>query len=192
MDTYKFYKQCNGTEFNYGDFEEKVGFLFDNYYVALKMYRSIIKQMEEIDEKRINAHQQLQKLRSDEDRWKTNGPPKGFDAEEHQRRKDILVELREMEYEIMWNGRKLEHNKLSNFIMIHMGMFKRIEVLDRKCRNTIAPIAKTTAKILLWPMIKMMIITASVTDSPNAEEYLERSAQQLSDFPDMVKDKIII
>jgi hypothetical protein len=192
MDTYKFYQQCNGTEFNYGDFEEKVGFLFDNYYVALKMYRSIVNQMEEIDEKRVEAHQQLQKLRSDEDRWKKNGSPKGFDADEHQRRKDRLVELREMEYEIMWNGQQLEHDKLSNFIMTHMGIFKRIERLDRKCRNKIGPLAKTTTKIILWPMIKMMLMTAKITDNVNTEEYLVRSACQLSDFPEMIQDKIVI
>lgn len=190
---YRFSQECNGKGFDYGDLEEQIGFLFDHYYVALDMYRSIIKQMNEIDEKRLDAHQQLQKLRADEERWKKQGAnPKDFDADEHQRRKDVLVELREMEYDLYYNDQLMDHNKLTNFIMTHMGLFKRLEVLDRKCRSHLGPLAEKGVKIALWPLVKMMNITANDTESLRAESFLRRSITQINTIPNMIKERIVI
>ena len=190
---HRFAKECNGTHFNYGGTEETIGFFFDNYYEALKIYRTIVKQMKEIDEKREDAHQQLQKLRADEDRWKKQGgPPKDFDAEEHQSRKDHLAELREMEYEIMYEGQPLPHNKLTNMIMKNMHIFRRIEAVDRSSRKTIAPVASQAIKIGLWPLIKMMKIHANQTASLKTEDFLRKSINQVESIPDRIKKKIEI
>lgn len=189
---YKIANELNGASFDYGDAEEKIGFVLDNYYEAMAIYRCIAKRMKEVDEKRTDAHQQLQKLRDDEDRWKqSGGPPQNFDADAHQRKKDRLIELREKEYDIFYRGSELPYNKLTHVVKNHLGLFKTLERLDCKVRKHVGWFSSVIIKTSLWPMRKTIERTIESTNSSKAEDMLKKNLSSLNSFPDMMKDKIV-
>lgn len=185
---YRFYKECNNRKFDYGDFEDTFDFFFENYYEILNIYRSIIEQMKEVDEKRENAHNQLQKLRADEERWNKQGKlPNDFDAEEHQNRKDRLVELREMDYDLKYKGRPIEYNKLTYLIMNNMKLVKHIEIIDRKMRSILGPLAEKSIKIAITPWIKMANLTIQTTDSLETEDMLRKMINDIEKIPNKAR-----
>ena len=57
---YEFDKEVSQTSFDYGNVEERIGFILDNYYDAMKIYRCIAVGLKETDAKREKAHNDLQ------------------------------------------------------------------------------------------------------------------------------------
>jgi len=192
QDVYNVVKDLTSTDFHYGSIEDRVNFIIDNYGEALTIYRLIVNSLEEADKKRDEAHTMLQKLRSDEERWnKTGKLPNKFDAEEHQTRKERLTELREKEYDIMYKNGPLPHNKLTNMIIHNMWLFKRLNMIDLGVRNILGPISEKTIKALLWPMTKMMYISAVETDNYNTEIFLKKQIKQMNKIPKLVKEYVM-
>lgn len=178
--------------FDYGGSEELIGFISDNYYEAMEIYRTIVKQVKEGDKKRARAHEDLQKLRSDEERWgKENKLPKGFDAEEHAQRKEYLTNLREEEFDIIYKNQVLPINKLTHLIVTRMWIFKILDKVDIKGRKRLGPWVSKSLSIALWPMMKTMELTAKHTDSLAAEKFMKKSLKNLKLLPKKVMKKIM-
>jgi hypothetical protein len=178
--------------FDYGGSEELIGFISDNYYEAMKIYRTITKQVKEGDKKRAKAHEDLQKLRADEERWrKEDKLPKGFDAEEHATRKEYLADLREEEFDIIYKNQVLPVNKLTYLIVTRMWVFKFLDIIDIKSRKRLGPFASKLLSMVLWPMMKMMELTAKHTDSLAAEKFMKKSLKDLKLLPKKVMKKIM-
>lgn len=191
-DTYKLAKELSGNSFVYGGVEETIGFIIDNYPEAMRIYRIINKQVKEADLKRDEAHEKLQNLRADEDRWtQTKKFPPKYDAEEHQKRKDHLVELREKEYDILYNGCPLAHDKLSNLIVNHMWMFDLLDSIDLTVRGKLGPLASKVIAKALWPLMKMVEFTADNANSYSEEKFLRDHLKNLQSVPDILKEKFI-
>jgi len=189
---YRFAKEAQGQSFDYGGIEEKIDFIIDNYSDAMSIYRTIVKQIKEADIKREDAHVKLENLRADEDRWiKTKKFPKKYNAEEHQKRKDHLAELREKEYDIIHNGVSLPHDKLTHLIIHNMWVFNRLNYLDLKVRGKLGPLASKVVATALWPMTKTMEFTAKHTDSLDAEKFLKARLKDLQSVPDRLMKKIV-
>lgn len=189
---YKLKEEFTNNSFDYGNLEEQIGFISDNYYEAMRIYRTIIKQIKEGDKKRAKAHEDLQKLRSDEERWRQeNKVPQGFDSEEHAKRKEYFTNLREEEFDIMYRGRPLPHNQLTHLIVTRMWVFKILDKIDIKGRNRLGPWTSKSLSIALWPMMKMMEATAKHTDSLAAEKFMKKSLKDLKLIPKKVMKKIM-
>lgn len=183
--------EWNNTKFEYGNIEERIGFIIDNYGEAMAIYRLIIKSLEEADEKRDEAHLLLQKLRNDEDRWnKTGRLPNKFDAEEHQARKERLTELREKDYEILYKDLELPYNKLTHMIIHNMWIFKTLNKLEIKGRKKIGPIAEKTVKITLWPLIKIMHFTAVKSKKYSTEMSIREKIKFMKKLPNIIRKRI--
>lgn len=189
MDSYDIVKTLQNQSFSYGDTEEKIGFIFDHYYEAMAIYRCIAKHQTMIDEKRNEAHEQLQMMRGKEERGETAQDP-DFDPEEWQAKKDKLAYLREKDYDIMYRGAPLPYDKLTHLIMRNMWLFKRMEKIDRVVRNQVGRASKIGVKTILWPMKKMMLITARNTESLQAESFLRKTVIKVEAVPDMIEEKI--
>ncbi len=190
--SYKLSEEFTNNSFNYGGAENLIGFISDNYYEAMKIYRTIVKQEKEADKKREQAHQELQKLRDDEERWrKENKIPSGFDAEQHTKRKEHLSDLREAQFTIIYNEKPLTCNKLTYLIINKRWIFKILDKIDIKGRNRLGPLASKSLSILLWPMAKMMQFTAKHTDSLETEKFMKKSLKDLKSVPGRVKEKIV-
>ena len=184
-------KELNNTSYDYGGLEETIGFIFDNYYDALIVYRAIIKSQKESDQKRDDAYAQLQKLRADEDRWKKrNWHPQDFDAEEHQRRKEYFSHLMEKDYPIMFDGEELPLNKLTNLIKENMWFFYQLERVDRRVRKYLGIASGPVSKIALWPIKKAVRYTMLNTNSMDMRKKLKTVTTKLDETPDMLKDMI--
>ncbi len=189
---YSIWSEFSGSAFEYGDLEDRIGFIFDNYYAGLKLYRIIKKQMIEDEKKRSKAHETLQKLRDDENRWaKSKQVPQDFDAKEHDARKEHLTELREEEFPIMINGQPMMNDKLSSFIINHMWLYKTLDMIDLKSRKRLGHVSKRALMITLWPMLKMMELTARHTDSYQAEKMLKKNVKKINKLPEMLEKKIV-
>jgi len=190
--SYKIAKELQGTSFDYGGIEELIGFITDNYYEAMAMYRAIVKQTKEADKKRDEAHAKLQKLRSDEEDWTDSGKfPDDFNAEEHEKRKDRFAELREKDYSIIYKGSPLPHDKLTHLIVHNMWAFDLLNSLDLGVRGQLGPLASKVLSKALWPMMKMMELTATHTESPAAEQFLTTQLATLQSAPEMISSKIV-
>jgi hypothetical protein len=189
---YKISKENTDDSFDYGSLEDKIGFLSDNYYEAMKIYRTIVKQEKEADKKREKAHRDLQKIRADEERWqKQNKVPQGFDAEEHEKRKTYLAALREEEFDIIYKNQPLQHDKLTCFIIERMWLFKILDKLDMRGRKRLGPLASKVLSIIIWPQMKMMEREAKENDSLEAEKFIKKQIKFLKSVPKKVRDKII-
>jgi len=189
---HKVKEEYTNNSFNYGNLEEQIGFISDNYYEAMKIYRTITKQVKEGNKKRTKAHEDLQKLRADEERWrKENKLPKGFDAEEHAKRKEYLADLREEEFDIIYKGQTLPHDKLTHLIVNRMWIFKFLDIIDIKSRKRLGPLASKLLSMVLWPMMKMMELTAKHTDSLAAEKFMKKSLKDLKLLPKKIMRKIM-
>lgn len=189
---HKIAQEFNNESFDYGDLEETIGFISDNYYQIMDIYRVIVKQLKETEQIRKEAHNDLRVLREDEAKWeKTGKTPKGFDKEEHAKRKEYLTRLREAEFDIIYKGQPLLYDKLTHIIVNKMWLFKIIDVFDMKGRKRLAPIASKGISIFLWPVRKMMESTAKYTDSLEVEKYLKRQLKEMKKMPDMMKKKIL-
>jgi len=188
---YTLSKEFSNNSFDYGGMEETIGFISDNYYEAMAIYRAIVKQSKEAEDRRIKAHKLLQKLRADEAKWGKKGAPKDFDAKEHEKTKTYLSDIREADYTIMYNGKALQADKLTYYIINHMWMFAMLDNLDMKGRNRLAPLVSTTIRKALYPMKKMMEFTAKHTDSKTVRKTLKQNIKRFNKIPDMVKNKIL-
>ena len=189
---YKISKENTDGSFDYGSPEDKIGFLSDNYYEAMKIYRTIVKQEKEADKKREKAHQDLQKLRTDEERWHKQGKvPQGFDAEYHEKRKTYLAALREEEFDIIYKNQPLQHDKLTCFIIERMWLFKILDKLDMRGRKRLGPLASKVLSIIIWPQMKMMEREAKENDSLEAEKFIKKQIKFLKSVPKKARDKII-
>lgn len=105
-------------KFEYGNHEETIGFVFDNFYTGLDMLRTCIKFEKDVEKIKKQAHEELKKLRDDESRWRRLGvTPKDFDATEHQKRKDYLAALREYNPDILYYGEPLKEDALGNIVL---------------------------------------------------------------------------
>jgi len=189
---YKIDQEFNDKSFDYGDLEETIGFISDNYYQAMDIYRTIVKQLKEAEQIRKKAHNDLRILRDEEANWEKIGKtPKDFDKEEHAKRKEYLTKLREAEFDIIYQGQPLPHDKLTYIVVNKMWLFKILDKLDTKGRKRLAPIASKGISIVLWPMKKMMKFTAKHTDSLEVEKYLKRQLKEMKKMPDMLKKRIL-
>lgn len=190
--SYRIAQDFTNQQFKYGGIEETIGFVCDNYYLAIDMYRSIVKAQKEMEEMKVNAHKKLKKLRDDEERWKRTGQePKGFDAEEHQKRKDHLVELRESEIEILYNEKPIKHDKLGNLIMNNMRVFKELEMLDRNTRKVVGSAAKAATKAILWPTLVLLRIDQDMTKNPKYSTFLDKAMSFIKVLPNEIEDHIV-
>ncbi len=174
--------------FDYGDVEETIGFISDNYYLAMDIYRTIAKQEKEADELRSHVHNSLQKIRESEEEWKNSGIyPNDFDKENHAKTKEYLTEIREAEFDIFYNGTILECNKLTYYIIQHMWLFKFLSHQDMKVRKWVGPLASTMVKKALWPLLKAMEFTGKRESNDNARFLLKWTFDQLQQVPEVVK-----
>jgi hypothetical protein len=179
--------------FAYGGLEETIGFIFDNYYQAMKIYRAIIFQKNEIEARKVDAHESLQKLRDDEERWKrTKKQPKNFDAEEHQKRKDYLVGIRDAEYYITYNGSPIEKDKLGNLIYRNLNLFYVLHSIDSGTRTVLGPLSRRALTVALWPMKKMIQLTIKYSDSAKEKKYLKVTEDFIEKIPTKIESKIIL
>jgi hypothetical protein len=190
---YKICKEFTGNSFDYGSTEEVIGFIFDNYYVAMRIYRAIVKQQKEIEQIREDAHNDLQKLRDAEDRWKrTDKLPNDFNSEEHEKRKNHLVEIREAHYQILYNGVPIESDKLGSLVYKNMKMFKVLNKIDSGTRNVLGPLAKKSIRIAIWPMRKMIQLTEKDSKNTKEKEFLKKMESFINGIPEQVESKIIL
>ena len=122
---YKLSQEFLNEKFDYGDLEETIGFISDNYYEAMEIYRLIVKETEAAEKIREQAHNDLQRLRENEEEWEnTDSYPEDFDKDEHAKIKENLVILREQVFDIIYNDKPLPHNKLTYLIIHKMWLFK--------------------------------------------------------------------
>lgn len=189
---YKLSQEFSNEKFDYGDLEETIGFISDNYYEAMKIYRLIVKETEAADKIRTQAHEDLQTLRENETEWENTGVyPDDFDENEHAKTKDHLVEQREKEFDILYNGKPLVHDKLTHMIIHKMWLFKILSTIDMKGRKRLGPLVSKVLTKAMWPMAKMMEATAKHTDSLKAEKFLKKQLKQFNKLPKMLEKKIV-
>jgi len=189
---YRITQEFTNSQFNYGGVEETIGFVCDNYYRAISMYRAIVKVQEEIEQTKQEAHEELQKLRDNEDRWKRRRQtPQGFDKEEHQKRKEYLVQLREAEFEILYNGIPISQDKLGNLILNNMKVFKELSNLDKNTRKILGSVARPVVKAIMWPTLKLLKIEKDRTSNPSYSDFLERVEDTMKEFPVKLEEYIV-
>ncbi len=177
--------------FDYGGIEETIGFISDNYYPAIDLYRTIVKQVEEADELRLYAHNSLQEIREREDEWRENDTlPDDFDAKEHEKTKEYLVNIREREFDIFHDGEIVECNKLTYYIVNHMWLFKFLSKQDMKVRKLIGPLASTVVRKALWPLLKAMEFTGKRECNDKAKFVLKWSFDELQQVPATIRFNI--
>lgn len=187
--TYSFARECSGEGgYDYGRLEETINLVFDNYYLSLDMYRTIVRIIKDVEEVKLKAHQDLQKLRDDEARWKRlDSLPKGFDADEHQKRKDYLVELRESKFDIFYKGILVEQDPLGNLILRNMRVFKVIEACDRKVRGFVGKSAKNVVKVMTWPTLKLINIDLRMSKNKKYKNTMTTVKENLKEAPEKVE-----
>lgn len=175
---------------DYGDAEDIIGFISDNYYTMMKIHRLIERELKKGDEKREEAHEQLQKLRVNEERWnRTKKFPKGFDEEEHEARKLHLTELREAEFDIIYKGKPLPYNKTTHLIMNKMWLFKMLDKADRKARGHIGSAASRVSRKVLWPIIKTWDLAAKGNESKKTKKFARSIVKKLRSIPKDVEER---
>ena len=175
---------------DYGDGEEIIGFISDNYYQMMKIYRLIVRELKEGDEKREEAHQALQKLRDDEERWnRTKKFPQKFNAEEHEARKQYLTDLREAQFDIIYEGKPLPYNKTTHLIMNKMWLFKMLDKADRKARGHIGSAASRVSRKVLWPIIKTWDLAAKGNESKKTKKFARSLVKKLRSIPKDVEER---
>ena len=178
--------------YDYGDLEESIGFILDNYYEAMKIYRSIKKQNIKTLQKQEDAHNELQNLRRKEEEFQRSGVSlKDHEKKELEDRKVYLENLREEGDLVMMDGKVLETDKLVNYVIKNIWLFKLFDKIEIKIRPSIG---KATLKVIngvLWPVKKMSGITARNTDSQFIETALKTSTEFLNNLPKTISEKII-
>ena len=189
---YKFARDLSNPSFNYGNLEETLGFVLDNYNLAMRMYLVVVKSQAEIEFKREEAHKALQKLRNDEERWrKRNRLPKGFDETEHQKRKDFLAEAREAEYIILFEGIPIEQDKLGRLVINNLSLFRIMHKIDKGTKSKLSPIIRKVISIAIWPTLKLIEINERETKNQKVSDYLQKTHDMLSEIPKRVEKKIV-
>jgi len=166
--------------YDYGDLEESIGFILDNYYEAMKIYRSIKKQNIKTLQKQEDAHNELQNLRRKEEEFQRSGVSlKDHEKKELEDRKVYLENLREEGDLVMMDGKVLETDKLVNYVIKNIWLFKLFDKIEIKIRPSIG---KATLKVIngvLWPVKKMSGITARNTDS----QFIETALKNINRVP---------
>lgn len=190
--SYRFAKECAGeNDYNYGGIEETIGLIFDNYHVSLDMYRTIVNLEKEIKETKLKAHQDLQKLRDDEERWKRlKSIPEGFDAEEHQNRKNHLIETREAEFDLFYNGININQDPIGRIILNNMKVFDLLEKCDRNTRKIFGKGIKNIVKVAMWPTMKLMRIDIKNTKNTKYQETLITILKKMEGIPEELESYI--
>ncbi len=179
-------------QFESESLEETIGFISDNYYQALEIYRVIVQQTKEAEKQRNAAHNELQMLRDDDAKRQKSGKILSEDDEnENVKRKEYLSELREKEFDIMYNGKPLPHTQLTHIIINHMGTFEVLHKIDRKGRKKVGYVSSKVLSIALWPMKKMMGLTAKHTDSLDTEKFLKQNLKGIKAAPEKLRKKIV-
>jgi len=179
-------KDFEGTSFDYGNAEETIGFIADNYYEAMEIHRSLNKQLNEIEKIKQKAHNDLRVLRDEEAKWERTGKvPNGFDKEEHERRKEYLSQLREVKIEVVAD------DKLTYLIKHHRWIFKILEAGDLNVRKPLSYVASRSVSICLWFQRRMMKATAKHTDSLAIDKFLKSRLKEMDKLPDMIKRYIL-
>ena len=189
---YKILQEFINPQFEDESLEETIGFVSDNYYQALEIYRVIVQQTKEAEKQRKDAHNELQLLR-DEDvkRQKSGKILSEADENENVKRKEYLSELREKEFDIMYNGKPLPHTQLTHIIVKYMWVFKILEKMDRKGRKKVGYVSSKVLSIALWPMRKMMELYAKDTDSLYTERFLKQELKGIKAAPEKLRKKIV-
>lgn len=191
---YEFQQELNCRSFSYGNIEEKIGFVSDNYYQAMDIYRTIVKAIEACNANQEEAHEILQKLRNDEEAWKQNGV-KLTEAEkkEHAKRKAYYETIRDTEeIEVMYNGKVLKCTKLTYFITNHMRLFSILDKIDMKGRKKIGFVAFHLIRTLAWPTNKLINFTIKHTDDENTIINLVKWEERLDSISIGIRNKIVI
>ncbi len=190
--TYKILQEFTNPQFESENLEGTVGFVLDNYYQALEIYRVIVQQTKEAEKQRKDAHNELQMLRDDDAKRQKSGKILSEDDEnENVKRKEYLSELREKEFDIMYNGKPLPHTQLTHMIINHMGTFEVLHKIDRKGRKKVGYVSSKVLSIVLWPMKKMMEATAKYTDSLYTEKFLKQKLKGIKAAPEKLRKKIV-
>lgn len=179
-------------KYDYGDLEESIGFILDNYYNAMKIYRAIKKQNIQTLQKQEEAHNELQKVRKKEEQLQQSGISlKNNEKKELEDRKTYLENLREEGDLVIMNGKVLETDKLVCYIIKNAWLFKLFDQAEMKVRPSIAKFASKLINGMLWPIKKMSNITAKNTDSQFVSDVLNTSNKFLNDLPKTISTKII-
>lgn len=190
--SYKIIEEFINPQFESVGLEETIGFISDNYYQGLDIYRAISQQTKEADKKRKDAHNELQMLRDEDAKRQKSGKTFSEANEiENVKRKEYLTYLREAEFNIIYKGKLLPHNQLTHIVIKHMWLFKIIDKMDMKGRKRVGPLASKTLSIVLWPMRKMMGFTAKHTDSLDTEKFLKKKLKGMKTWPEKLKKKIV-
>ena len=185
---YEFLKE---DKYDYGDLEESIGFILDNYYDAMKIYRSIKKQDIQTLQKQEEAHNELQKLRKKEEQLRQSGISlKDNEKKELQDRKTYLEKLREEGDLVMMNGKVLETDMLVCYTIKNIWLFKLFDQVEMKVRPSIAKFTSKLLNGMLWPVKKMSDITAKNTDSQFISDALNTSNKFLNNLPKTISAKI--
>lgn len=185
---YEFLKE---DKYNYGDLEESIGFILDNYYDAMKIYRAIKNQKIQTLQKQEDAHNDLQKVRKKEQHLQQSGISlKANEKKELEDRKTYLENLREEGDVVMLNGKVLETDKLVHCVEKNEWLFKRFDQVEMKVRPSVAKIASKLINRMLWPVKKMSDITAKNTDSQFVSDTLNTSNKFLNNLPKTISAKI--
>ena len=206
---YKQMKEFENSSFNIGGGEETIGFISDNYYEAISIYRTIVKRVEETEKIRDLANDDLEKLREKKDKWdklemkitkstderqikklKTQRPPEE-EKREHAKLMEYYIKVREMDYDVIWKGKPLQHNTLTNMIINHMPLFKALAAIDMRGRKIVSPIIFTFLKAALFPTKWTMKSCIKHTKSKKYKNGLKKNVKHMNTWPEILKKRIL-
>jgi len=171
--------------------EDNINFIIDHYGDAIKIYRLMKLQTDINNQKKAEAHKDLQELREREELLRSNRQTLSEKEKlELSEKKEFLVKQREEEVFMYYNGEIIEYNRLSHLLLKYQKYMKHVEKIDNWGRGIIGNVAKKATSISLWPLQKMCGVVARQTDNSKTKNYLFEAEDFISNVPEQIEKHI--
>lgn len=136
--------------------DDKIQFITDNYKQIMKIYREIEKQDKKTYDKKVSAHNEIQKLRDVLEKNKTR--KKKLTKKELisiEEKIEELEKIREEDDLIFVDGSPLTYTQIVALIREHKYLLKFLSEIDSKVRPRVANTAETLLTYVFYPFVKL-------------------------------------
>lgn len=136
--------------------DDKIDFIINNYKEIIKGFRAIKRQNEETYNKKVDAHNEILKLREvlDEINQKKKKAKKN-EVSAIEQKIEELEKIREENDIIFLDGVPLRYNEVMGVINSNKYLITILDELDSKIKPKVASIAETALSYLLYPVSKI-------------------------------------
>lgn len=134
--------------------EDMINFVIDHYLELMKVYRVMKARDYETIQKKISAHENLQKLREDKEFLDASQMTE-IDKMALEEKEMHFAKLREEDDIHYYNKKPLEHNQLTNIILRYPRIMILLEKFDTLGRTGLSNLSRKIVEVALFPLRKL-------------------------------------